>query len=214
MSTHTIHAALTRSTTSSLGTIVLSALILTSLRLLALLTAFLRAAPSYLPLPMRPFVHPLTIGTTMAVGWLDNVTTALSKYALVYTGLTGDPFFPSARRARALSAAIEAAPEGKYLRKFKSERALSLIFCLRIPLSDLSCCSAFDVVDHCSSDTHLSVHPHHLPVCRTYARSTRSGLGRSGTRWSCHCAGRTILCGFSEGYVSTLVDNTLIHTTR
>jgi hypothetical protein len=58
----------------------------------------------------------------MAVGMLDNVTTALSKYVLVYTGLTGDAFFPGARRARALTAAVEASAEGKYLRKFKKER--------------------------------------------------------------------------------------------
>lgn len=44
----------------------------------------------------------------MAVGALDNVTTALSEYALIYTGLTGDPFMPSARRARALTTNAEA----------------------------------------------------------------------------------------------------------
>lgn len=44
----------------------------------------------------------------MAVGYLETVTTALSKYALVYAGLTGDPFFPSARRAQALTRSVEA----------------------------------------------------------------------------------------------------------
>jgi hypothetical protein len=76
---------------------------------------------------MRPFLHPLTIGMAMAVGMLENVTTALSKYALVYTGLTGDAFFPSARRARALTAAVESSPEGTYMRKFKSERQSRLV---------------------------------------------------------------------------------------
>jgi hypothetical protein len=58
----------------------------------------------------------------MAVGMLDNATTALSKYALVYVGLTGDAFFVAARRAKALTAAVEGASEGKYRRKFKTER--------------------------------------------------------------------------------------------
>jgi hypothetical protein len=57
----------------------------------------------------------------MVVGYLDTVTTALSKYALVYTGLTGDPFMPSARRTKALTAAVEAkVKHGK--RKSSAER--------------------------------------------------------------------------------------------
>lgn len=99
MSTHTIHAAITRSTGPSLGTTVLSALILTGIRALTLLTLFLERLPIYLP-PQLLF----TIGwIRMAVGFLDSVTTALSKYALVYVGITGDPFMPSARRTRALT---------------------------------------------------------------------------------------------------------------
>lgn len=124
-STHTIHAALTRASQPSLGTVVLSALILTGVRVLALLTAFFRIAPAYLPLVLRPWLQPLVIGASMAVGLLDNVTTSLSKYALVYVGLTGDAFFVGARRARALTAAVEGASEGKYRRKFKTERELT-----------------------------------------------------------------------------------------
>ena len=93
--------------------------------MLALLTAFFRVAPAYLPLTMRPWLQPLIIGSSMAVGMLDNVTTALSKYALVHVGLTGDAFFVAARRARALTAAVEGASEGKYHRKFKTEREFS-----------------------------------------------------------------------------------------
>jgi len=44
----------------------------------------------------------------LAVGYLNGVTMALSKYALVYSGLTGDAFMPSARRAKALTASVEA----------------------------------------------------------------------------------------------------------
>jgi len=99
MSTHTIHAAITRSSGPSLGTIVLSALILTGIRVLTLLTLFLERLPIYLPVQLIFMVSWIR----MAVGFLDSVTTALSKYALVYVGLTGDPFMPSARRTRALT---------------------------------------------------------------------------------------------------------------
>jgi hypothetical protein len=44
----------------------------------------------------------------MSVGYLDGVTTALSKYALVYAGLTGTGFWESARRGRALTDAAGA----------------------------------------------------------------------------------------------------------
>ena len=49
----------------------------------------------------------------MAVGYLETVTTSFSKHALVYTGLTGDPFLPSA---------VESSGAGRFRRKFKTER--------------------------------------------------------------------------------------------
>ena len=49
---------------------------------------------------------------------LEGVTTSLSRHALVYTGLTGDPFFVSARRAKALTDA-----DVRSSRRLKSERA-------------------------------------------------------------------------------------------
>ncbi|KAF8077556.1 plasma-membrane choline transporter-domain-containing protein [Lyophyllum atratum] len=104
MSTHTIHAALTRSTGPSLGSIVLSALLLTIIRMLTLLTLFLHRLPLYIP--ARAFF--VVSGIRTVVGYLETVTTALSKYALVYSGLTGDPFMNSARRARALTSGVEA----------------------------------------------------------------------------------------------------------
>jgi len=55
------------------------------------------------------------------------VTTSFSKYALVYTGLTGDPFLPSARRARALTAAVESSGAGRFRRKFKAEPQLTML---------------------------------------------------------------------------------------
>lgn len=125
--THIIHAALMRAAYPSLGSIVLSALILTGIRLLGLLTLALRWLPLYLPLVLRPWCQPIIFGSGMAVSYLESVTTSLSKYALVYTGLTGDHFFLSARRARALTAAVETASAGRYRKKFKTEPPLRML---------------------------------------------------------------------------------------
>ncbi|KAG1761545.1 plasma-membrane choline transporter-domain-containing protein [Suillus occidentalis] len=125
--THIIHAALMRAAYPSLGSIILSALILTGIRLLGLLTLALRWLPLYLPLVLRPWCQPIIFGSGMAVSYLESVTTSLSKYALVYTGLTGDHFFVSARRARALTAAVETASAGRYRKKFKTEPPLRML---------------------------------------------------------------------------------------
>ncbi|KAH9950218.1 plasma-membrane choline transporter-domain-containing protein [Amylocystis lapponica] len=122
-STHTIHAALMRSSQPSLGTIVLSALIIACLRFTGLLITALRVLPLYLP----PYLRFVSVGAGMAVGYLDNVTGTLSMHALVYTGLTGDAFFPSARRARALTAAVETSAMVNYRRRFKTEPPLTLL---------------------------------------------------------------------------------------
>ena len=108
-----------RASQPSLGTIVLSALIVTGIRALGLLILALRALPAYLP----PYMRIVTVGAGMAVGYLEAATNSLSTYALVYTGLTGDAFFPSARRARALTGAVESESLANYRRKFKTERA-------------------------------------------------------------------------------------------
>ncbi|KAI0333631.1 hypothetical protein GY45DRAFT_1389035 [Cubamyces sp. BRFM 1775] len=122
-STHTIHAALTRATQPSLGTIVLSALIVTAIRVMGLITIGLRALPAYLP----PYMRIVSVGAGMAVGYLEAATGSLSTYALVYTGLTGDAFFPSARRARALTGAVENPALVNYRRRFKTEPPLTLL---------------------------------------------------------------------------------------
>ena len=124
-----------RATQPSLGSIVLAGLILTGVQILGLLTIALRRFPGYLPLPVRPFLQPLVIASVFAVGYLENATSSLSTHALVYLGLTGDPFFPSARRAAALTAAVNASV-AKYRRKFKNDRmsrppvALSCLTCI------------------------------------------------------------------------------------
>jgi len=124
--THTIHAALTRAIHPSLGSIVLSALIITGIRILGLLIILLRALPSYLPITMRPWLQPVVIASGFAVGYLENATSSLSTYGLVYTGLTGDPFLPSARRAQALTAAVNTSV-AKYKKRFKTEPPLTML---------------------------------------------------------------------------------------
>jgi hypothetical protein len=113
-----------RATQPSLGSIVLSALILTGVRTLSLASTALARLPGFLPLVARPYVTPVAFALGYAVAWLENSlnTSTLSTHALVYVGLTGDPFLPSAKRARALTLAIEGTSEGKYKRKFKTER--------------------------------------------------------------------------------------------
>ncbi|KAL0946398.1 hypothetical protein HGRIS_012624 [Hohenbuehelia grisea] len=148
--THTIHAALTRATSPSLGTVVLSALILTSIRITTLLVMFLHNLPNYvarivglmttsLPpvvaVPLRTFL--LGAGTSMlrasllqGIAWcistLEGMTSALSRYALVYAGLTGDAFMNSARRARTLTHAVEQR-DRQARRRMKSEPPLTLL---------------------------------------------------------------------------------------
>lgn len=114
-STHMIHAALFRATQPSLGSVVLASLILAVVRMIALACTALRALPAYLP----PYMRFASVAAGMLVGYLERVTDQLSTYALVYIGLTGDPCMPSARRARALTGAVETE---SYRKKFKTER--------------------------------------------------------------------------------------------
>jgi len=109
-----------RATQLSFGSVALAGLILTGVRILGLLTIALRRFPAYLPLPVRPFLQPLVFASAFAVGYLENVTSSLSTYALAYLGLTGDQFLPSARRAAALTAAVDNSV-AKYRRKFKND---------------------------------------------------------------------------------------------
>ena len=146
-STHTIHSAIMRATQPSLGSIVLAGLILTGVRILGLLTIALRRFPSYLPLPVRPFLQPLVIASAFAVGYLENSTSSLSTYALAYLGLTGDPFFPSARRAAALTAAVNTSV-AKYRRKFKNDRTSGILSIPIVPESEIYLAAPFTVLTY------------------------------------------------------------------
>ncbi|KAI0080525.1 hypothetical protein K474DRAFT_1657661 [Panus rudis PR-1116 ss-1] len=152
-STHTIHAALTRATQPSLGTIVLSALILTGIRLLGLLTMGLRALPAYLP----PYMRFVSVGAGMAVGYLENITGTLSTYALVYTGLTGDPFMPSARRSRALTGAVESQSLARYRKRFKTEPPLTMLTVAPLTLTFPFALGTYIFVSHTLGAPHYAL---------------------------------------------------------
>jgi hypothetical protein len=51
------------------------------------------------PPALLPFVLPLAAPTA----FVSNIMASISSYALVYAGITGEPFFQSARRAKALT---------------------------------------------------------------------------------------------------------------
>ena len=55
----------------------------------------------------------------MLVGYLENVTSQLSSYVMVYVGLTGEGAVKSAKRASALSGQ---GGRGDYRSKFRTER--------------------------------------------------------------------------------------------
>ncbi|KJA24217.1 hypothetical protein HYPSUDRAFT_200725 [Hypholoma sublateritium FD-334 SS-4] len=118
MSTHTLHAALTRTAGPSLGTLCLSALLLTALRLLALLLLLLTHLPpalTALALPLSTYGAP-ALGAALAgavarwvapgVGaagrYVERWKGRVSRYVLVYCGVTGVGFWEGAGRAGAL----------------------------------------------------------------------------------------------------------------
>ncbi len=120
MDTHRIHAALYRAAQPSLGSIALAGLLLTLTRMLLLFTVFLRRVPVYLPVTLRLYTGPLLF----AANYLEDAAGSLNKYALVYVGITGEGFWVSARRARALVASADSGA-GRFRKNFKSEGTFS-----------------------------------------------------------------------------------------
>ena len=121
MDTHRIHAAIYRAAQPSLGSIALAGLLLTLTRILLLATVFLRRVPVYLPITLRMYTGPLLY----AAGYLEDAAGSLSKYALVYVGITGEGFWVGARRARALVTSAESGT-GRFKKNFKSEGAFRI----------------------------------------------------------------------------------------
>ncbi|KAN0129577.1 Choline transporter-like protein [Lactarius tabidus] len=121
MDMHRIHTALYRPAQPSLGSIALLILLLALTQIL-LLTVFLRRVPVDLPITLRMYTGPLLY----AVGYLEDAADSLSKYALVYVGITGEGFWVSARRTRALVASAENGT-GRLKKNFMSEVPLKLL---------------------------------------------------------------------------------------
>ena len=129
----------------------------------------------------------------ISVRMLEGMTTALSRHALVYTGLTGDPFFVSARRAKALADA-----GSRSRRKLKSERTSSLSVFRRE--SDAAV-SLLDVVDRRTADVDVPLCAGNVLVRGAYperagVRAGRGCVGCCGDR-----AGWALLRWPSGGYV-------------
>ncbi|KAN0139617.1 Choline transporter-like protein [Lactarius tabidus] len=111
MDMHRIHTALYRPAQPSLGSIALLILLLALTQIL-LLTVFLRRIPVDLPITL--------------LGYLEDAADSLSKYTLVYVGITGEGFWVSARHARALVASAENGT-GRLKKNFMSEVLLKLL---------------------------------------------------------------------------------------
>ena len=187
MDTHRIHAALYRALQPSLGSIALASLLLTLTRMLLLFTVFLRRVPVYLPIALRMYTGPLLF----AAGYLEDAAGSLSKYALVYVGLTGEGFWVSARRARALAAGAESGT-GRFRKIFKSERACS-VHALIITADRFV--SPTDALEDCPADLDLAVRAVGVSICCTHACSPGSSARGCAPCRHCDCAGWHVLRG-------------------
>ncbi|EJD44142.1 hypothetical protein AURDEDRAFT_185171 [Auricularia subglabra TFB-10046 SS5] len=104
----TTTAALFRASGPSFGSVAVAGLFLSAARALSLGTYALYRLTT--PPAIPPSLHPLTVPLRMLAALLRS----LSNYALVYAGITGEPFFPSARRARALTSVRRPIARGDY----------------------------------------------------------------------------------------------------
>jgi hypothetical protein len=188
MDTHRIHAALYRALQPSLGSIALAGLLLTLTRMLLLFTVFLRRIPVYLPIALRMYTGPLLF----AAGYLEDAAGSLSKYALVYVGLTGEGFWASARRARALVAGAESGA-GRFRKTFKSERE-----CYLIPPGVTSSdrfVSLTDVIEDCPADLNSAICAVCVSIRCTYTWGPGSSARGCAPSRHRHCASWHVLRG-------------------
>ncbi|KAF9053107.1 hypothetical protein BJ165DRAFT_838165 [Panaeolus papilionaceus] len=105
--TNIIHAAITRATGPSFGSIIVASLILTIMRMLAITVLLLRRLPPLLlRIPWVPLSVPIALYVVPGIRWLviflEEKTGRLSRYALIYVGLTGAGFWEGATRGVAL----------------------------------------------------------------------------------------------------------------
>ena len=187
MDTHRIHAALYRALQPSLGSIALAGLLLTLTRVLLLFTLFLRRVPVYLPIALRMYTGPLLF----AAGYLEDAAGSLSKYALVYVGLTGEGFWLSARRARALVTGAESGG-GRFKKNFKSERACHVHVPSVVTGSDLFV-SPTDAIEDCPADLNSAIRALSVSFCRTYTWGPGSSARGCAPCGHCHSASWHVL---------------------
>ncbi|KAI5124375.1 hypothetical protein M0805_008978 [Coniferiporia weirii] len=184
MDTYRAHAALRRSTDMSLGSIVLSALLLTGVRILSLLSGLLRKAP----MPFIPwFAFPLNL--------LENMTGTLSTLALVYVGLTGDAFFSSAKRARALTSAVSNSGGRVKYRRSGLDPSLAILAITPLTLTFPFALSTYLFVAHTLNA------PGYAPVAALLAGGVTVLVGRfcvglvedtADTLYMCYCIDRDV----------------------
>ncbi|KAH8117285.1 plasma-membrane choline transporter-domain-containing protein [Phellopilus nigrolimitatus] len=182
--TFRIHAALYRSADTSLGSVALSALLLTGVRILTLTAGLLRRAP----MPLLPWL-------TLPLNMLGNMTGALSTLALVYTGLTGDAFFPSARRARVLTAAVMNSSGKVKYRRTGIDPSLAILTITPLTLTLPFALSAYLFVAHTLGA------PGYAPMAALLAGGVTALVGKfcvglvedtADTLYMCYCIDRDV----------------------
>jgi len=167
--------------------------------------------------PVALYVVP---GVRIAVGWLEEKSGTLSKYALVYTGLTGAGFWESAKRGRVLVHGIEgpivetepARGERRNVtrkRRFSSERMFLFIH-FNLCYANLRVCSTSCVADDISANADIPIRVNDVPIRRSHIRSTERSSGRCSPRRCCNCFGWVVLCRFGQGHVSGLFLKTML----
>ena len=155
--------------------------------MLALLALLLqRLPPLLLRIPWVPLSVPVALyvvpGVRIAVGWLEAKSGTLSKYALVYAGLTGAGFWESAKRGRVLVNGIEGPTvetepvrgERRNLnrnRRFSSERMFFSFTC-KLCCANFRTSSTSCVVDDIPTNADVSIRVDDVPIRRSHIGST------------------------------------------
>ncbi|KAL7409201.1 plasma-membrane choline transporter-domain-containing protein [Mrakia frigida] len=161
----TTRIAFNRATGPSLGSICLSALIMAVLRAVREVAYSLKKATSPSTISSLPeFFHPLNILEPI-FGIVASILDQLNGYALVYVGITGEAFFPSARAVAGLVARRNRG-SGRKLLDYTLIKLLLRLFSLTISLLTATIGYLFA--------THALLAPWHAPL---------AGLLCGGTVW-------------------------------
>ncbi|CAO1635380.1 unnamed protein product [Jaminaea pallidilutea] len=138
-----VRASFLRATGPSLGTILLSALLLASSRVLVLLSFVTRTLASILSSPSVPsFLHPLAHLAYLLSG-AGGVIKGVSDYTLIYTGITGQGFWASSRRCSRLLVRNTAGRSGRSKGILEGLIISTILSLLTISLSLLAALAGF-----------------------------------------------------------------------